>query len=267
MTLEDRIVTELRAEREALPVRRPGPVPTAGRQPVRYLPMVAGVILLVGLGWLISRLANDGEVAAGPNEVVLAGQLVVPVTGDKVTLDGVIMDVAAPAPALEAGVAIEGTEVILDRSGPPGEAHLPNDTDGPMIYVGTVGGQAVVLHDDDPPIGGVGEELASLLNRLTDGPMFCVNTDGCAYPGQGVQMGLGHSRSGAGPFHVNATGLDLPSETAAVSITTGDGGRYWQRPAGNAVTIKWEQANEPTPPYRFVGYDRSGEVIFTETFH
>lgn len=267
MTLEERIVNEVREELAAVPARRAGPVPAVSPRRRRWVAVAASLVVVVGVGLTVGGLAGRGsDVVAGPNEVVLAGQLVVPVTGNEVTVGGVSMDVAAPAPALDDDVEIPGTEVVLDRSGPPGEAHLPNDTDGPMIYVGTVAGQAVVLHDDDPPIGGVGEELASLLRRVTDGPVFCANTDGCSHPGDGPQMGFGHSRSGLGPFFVNATGFALPSETAAVSITTGDGARYWQRPAGNTVTVKWEQANAPRPPFRFVGYDSSGEEIFREIF-
>lgn len=266
MTLEQRLVNELRAERDVVPVAKPRHT-TEGPSPwPRRVAMAAAVAVIVGGGAVVvTAIGRGGVVAAGANEVAL-GPLAVPVTGEEVTVGGVTMDVAAPAPPLLAGVDMPGTEVTLDTSGPPGEAHLPNDTDGPMVYIGTVAGQAVVLHDDNPPIAGIGEELASLLSRLTNGPMYCANTDGCSHATGEPSLGLGHSRSGQGPFVVSATGFDLPPDTAAILVTTADGAAYWQRPAGNAVTILWEQQDAPRLPYTFVGLDPSGSEILRETF-
>jgi hypothetical protein len=266
VTLEERIVTELRAERNALPTRTPGPLPHGRSRRSRWLAVAVVLAVSAGGGWVLSRVIGQSEVAAGPNEVVLAGRVVVPVTGERVAVGGVAMDVAAVGPSLAQGVELPGTEVILDRIGPPGEAHLPNDTEGPMVYVGTVRGQAVVLHDDDPPVAGLGEELFSLISRLANGAMFCSNSDGCSQVSEGPLLGVGYSQSGSDPVLVNATGFLLPPETSAVSITTADGASYWQRPAGDTVTIQWEQANAPTMPYTFVGYDSAGSEIFREIF-
>lgn len=153
----------------------------------------------------------------------------------------------------------------LDRDGPPGPAALPNDVDGSMVYVGTVLGQAVVLHEDDPPVAGIGEELASTLKRLLDGPMFCANSDGCSYASGDPLLGVGSSRSGLEPWIVTYTGWDLPAETAAVKVTSADGISYWQRPAGNSVTIRWETMDEPEAPFEFMLYDASGGLIRSDT--
>lgn len=266
MTLEERIVNELKAERAAVPTPVRERVPQSSSPwPRRLVVLTAAFVLVVGGGLLVDRLSRSTPAADGPNEVAL-GPLVVPVTGGKASVGGVTMEVAAPAPPLDPTVELPGREVPLEQEDLPGPAALPNDTDGVMVYLGTVAGQAVVLHDDHPPVGGIGEEVGALFERIQNGPMFCANSDGCSTATGEPLLGLGASRSGEGPWIVTATGFDLPPDTAAVLVTIGSGDAYWQRPAGNSITIRWEQTEEPLRPHTFLGLDRMGNELFEHSF-
>lgn len=273
ISLEERVVRELQAEVDHLPDVTRGPVPHRRSFPWGRLMATAAVIAaLIGGGWLVvNRRDAPPPVVAGPSEVVLAGTLEIPVTGEKLRVGDVTVDKAAPGPALNPGVDPPGIEVPLDQQGPVNERLLPNDTDGPLVYLGEANGESFLLHDDNPPVAGFFEEVVTLYETLIrgQGPTFCDSTPtstGCHEVRGEPQFSSAASKSGDEPWVRTTMVFELPRETAAVVVTTPEG-TFWQRPVGRSVAITWEsdEAESDLDEITMEGLNSSGDELFSQS--
>lgn len=284
MTLEERIVNELKAERDRVPVATPGPVPTPQSRWPRYLGVVAAVVLVVGLGWVVSRVAQRGDAVAAAvdaGELVIDGGVVVPILGELGSVGssrGTLAVVAGgPAPGLEVDLDFDGVEQPLVQGSPRwDESSWPGDV--PVVYIGSLNGRSVFVHTN----GTIGliERLRASLSGHPLGEHICMTIGDshsdlggagfCGSPGPVSLGGRYHdNRQDGGPVGAWATWIDVPEGTALVTLTVDEESLVWQRPV--ADTSFFDIGRPPTEPVIMtaVGVDGSklgSEVVPVEVF-
>lgn len=276
MTLEERIVRELKAERRLVPAATPAEMPTAPSRLPRYLGLAAALAALVLGGlWLMNLRSSalDDLIAAADTdgEITIDGEVTLPVAGDpggiEVRGSRLPLFAGAPAPQLEADIDIGGVEQPLvlaqpkwDQSAWAGEV--------PLVYIGDRSGRSVFVHTN----GTIGF-LDRLLAAGDIGEHICMTIGDATAPVGGAGFCSSAAGSHGGTLHDNTAGapvegwwvtwIDVPDGTAVVTLSVAGEAVAWQRPV--AQTAFFDGMESPTGRVEMTAIGVGGEELATRT--
>lgn len=267
-TLEDRIKSELRTERELVPKATPAALPQAhSRWRPRYLAAVAVLALMVGLGLGVDRItsAEDRTVAAAleGGEFIIDGDVVVPVMADLGRPGGAPVRIlaGAPAPSLKVALELSGAEQVLVQDTPRWD-QATNPGNVTAVFVGSVNGRSVFLHTN--PIGLI-ERVQAQIEGATFGDHICMTIGDSNSSIGGSGFCSGAATSVGGRYHDNSAGvsfgswvtwIDVPEGTAVVTLTVDGREVAWQTPV--ADTVFFDIGEPPSQPVTLVAMGVDG---------
>ncbi|HSJ34221.1 MAG TPA: hypothetical protein VLB85_04145 [Acidimicrobiia bacterium] len=276
MTLEERIVRELKAERRLVPAATPAEMPTMPSRLPRYLGLAAALaaVVLGGL-WLVNLRSSslDDLVAAADadGEITIDGEVTLPVASEPGGIDvrgsRLPLLIGAPAPQLEADIDIGGLEQPLvlaqpkwDQSTWAGEV--------PLVYIGDRSGRSVFVHTN----GTIGF-LDRLLAAGDIGDHICMTIGDTTAPVGGAGFCASAASSHGGTLHDNAAGapaegwwatwIDVPDGTAVVTMSIAGEATAWQRPVGQ--TAFFDGMEPPTGLVEMTAIGVGGEELANQT--
>lgn len=276
MTLEERIVNEIRHEQHLVPPGRPGPMPHDRPIWRRSIAIAALLAVLVGAGLTLNRWTAGPDQVANSlerGEILIDGEVSLPVSGHWGTIDvrgrslDVLTGAAGPAPDLELELA--GEEQPFVSATPDWDPSIWAG-DVPLVYMGDVNERPVFVHTNGTI--GVFDRLSAALSGDQLGEHICMTVGSYDDPAGGVGF-CGSGTATAGPFIKNgvgplgigwATWIDLPEGTSVVTASIDGEISLWQRAAGETAFFDFGEI--PEGQVTLTAISPNGEVLGAETF-
>lgn len=279
MSLEERIVRELRAERAMVPEVAQGPIPSnLPKWPHRLAQVTAILVVMgviVGTGWAIGR-EGGGQVAADAvedGELLVDADVALPIASEWGRMKArsgaftVLVGAEGPPPAFDVA-DLEGAEQPLLMGTPVWNPNLWAG-DVPVVYVGDIDDRSVFVHTNGTisPI----DRLTAAFEGSTIGPHICLTVGSYDAATGGVGLCGGGTTSG-GPFIKNGPGelnagwaswIDVPTGTSVVTATLEGTVVLWQRPIGE--TVFFDLGKIPEGPVTLTAISAAGDELATET--
>lgn len=274
MTLEERIVEELHAERRLVPAVTPGAMPKRAARWPRYVSMAAALALMVGAGvWLYSVRSPSPEAliadARAEGEITIDGEVVLPVVGEPAEMEvrgeGLPLLFGAPAPRLDFDLDVGGVEQPLVVARPKWDQSTWAGN-VPLVYIGDRSGRSIFVHTN----GTIGF-LDRLLAGGNLGAHICMTIGDTTTTAGGAGFCSSAATATGGTLHDNtrgvpvgswwATWIDVPDGTALVTLSIGGEAAAWQRPAGQ--TAFFDLAMPPAGEIVMTAVGTGGEELAT----
>ncbi len=276
MSLEERIVDELTAERRRVPTATPGPMPSDRHHLPSRLIQVAAVLAALGAAlWFMNSPDADhlAATAVAARELLIDGDVVLPVEGESGTIDTragtLYVLMGSPSPRPEFDLALDGMEQPL-VAGIPSWDPAVSVGDVPVVYIGDVNGRSVLFHTNGTI--SVLDRLTASLTGDSIGVHICLTSGsydsaigGVGFCGGGTSSAGLFVRNGPGPLDTGwATWIDVPAGTSIVTASVDGEGGLWQRPI--AETVFFDLGELSAGQVTLTAISADGEVLGTETF-
>lgn len=270
-TLEERIVSELQAERGLVPTAQPGPTPEAAARWPRYLAVAAAlVVMIAGVGWVVERLDRDPNlhlVEIGGATLAIDSTRPPYLATDVTVLYGAVGDeeLLFEPPGVEQ--AIEQ----LDDPSLPSRARML-EAASPFVYVGETLDGSGFVYAPTPELRSdlIPPKPEGLLGRLRgwlfgdEWRVICHEVVGginaCGVSQDHDQITMISSLTNKDTWEIWWKGV--PPLTSAVTVTVG-GETRWQRPSALVAVfvINWPVEG----PITLRALSSSGEVVAERT--